>query len=283
MKENCFEDVERETQNIVDSIRQFVNLNKPDAKLVIGMSGGKDSLVVAALCAKAVGPENVIGVMMPNGDQSDIGDARKAIDSLGIQKRFVNIKTAFDDIAARVQTAGEIPTILSQQAKSNLAPRLRMTTLYAVAQNEGGFVMNTGNLCEAYLGWTTIYGDLAGDFAPISHLTVKEVRAIGNNLGLPEELVNKIPSDGICGKSDEEKLGINYDDLHLAIRTPPETILEAKFSFLGSKSIRSFFDEVASRVTANRFKTQAVNVRGVDSDLNDYLIDNFGKVICGCE
>ena len=168
-------------------------------KAVIGISGGKDSTVAAALCVEALGKDNVIGVMMPNGVQSDIKDSEKIIDFLGIKGLVVNIQYAYMNLVNQINEKN-----ISSQAQINMPPRLRMTVLYGVAQNIGGRVVNTCNRSENCLSWATLWGDSVGDFAPFDLLTTEEIIGIGDALGLPYELVHKTPSDGLCGKSDEE-------------------------------------------------------------------------------
>ena len=163
--------------------------------VVIGISGGKDSSVVAALCTEALGKERVIGILMPNGVQHDIDMAELLVRHLGIRSYTVNIKDAVDGLIK------SIPFELGAQSITNLPPRIRMTTLYAVSQSNNGRVANTCNLSEDWVGYSTRYGDSAGDFSPCSNLTVQEVKAIGRVLGLPDALVDKVPIDGLCGKT----------------------------------------------------------------------------------
>ncbi len=205
-------DAEKTKNECVEWIRDFFEKNGPGCSAVVGISGGKDSSVVAALCAEALGRERVIGVLMPNGEQADIDMARLLVSHLGIRHYLVNIKDAFDGVVKN------IPFELSKQSRENLAPRLRMTTLYAVSQSHNGRVANTCNLSEDWVGYSTRYGDSVGDFSPCSHLTVQEVKAIGRVLGLPSSLVEKVPIDGLCGKTDEENLGFTYAELDRYIR-----------------------------------------------------------------
>ena len=205
-------DVQKTKDGCVGWIRDFFEKNGPGCNAVVGISGGKDSSVVAALCAEALGKDRVIGVLMPNGEQSDIDMAKLLVDSLGIRSVVVNIKDAFD------ATVRNIPLGLSAQSKINLAPRLRMATLYAVSQSCYGRVANTCNLSEDWVGYSTRYGDSVGDFSPLSHLTVQEVKAVGRLLGLPGTLVDKAPSDGLTGKTDEDNLGFTYAELDRYIR-----------------------------------------------------------------
>ncbi len=203
---------EKVKNDCVKWIRDFFETNGKGCNAVVGISGGKDSSVVAALCVEALGRERVIGVLMPNGVQSDIDMALLLVRHLGIEHYVVNIKDAVDGIIKNV------PLELSSQSLQNLPPRVRMSTLYAVSQSRNGRVANTCNLSEDWVGYSTRYGDSAGDFSPCSHLTVQEVKAVGRLLGLPDALVDKVPIDGLCGKTDEENLGFTYAELDRYIR-----------------------------------------------------------------
>ena len=194
-------------------IRDFFAENGPDCCAVVGISGGKDSSVVAALCAEALGRDRVIGVLMPCGEQADIDMAKLLVEHLGIRHFVVNIQDAVEGLKR------SIPFELSAQSRTNLPPRIRMSTLYAVSQCFNGRVANTCNLSEDFVGYSTRYGDAAGDFSPCAHLTVQEVKAVGRVLGLPDVLVDKVPIDGLCGKTDEENLGFTYAELDRYIRT----------------------------------------------------------------
>lgn len=190
-------------------IRDFFERNGKGCNAVVGISGGKDSSVVAALCVEALGRERVIGVLMPQGVQPDIEAAYLLVNHLGIKHYVVNIKNAVDDVLESISALPEI----SRQTRVNLPARIRMATLYAVSQSINGRVANTCNLSEDYVGYATRYGDGAGDFSPLCNLTVTEVKEIGRVLGLPEILITKTPIDGLSGKSDEENLGFTYDVL----------------------------------------------------------------------
>jgi len=207
-------------QQIIDWIKEYFNKNSFAKGVVLGMSGGKDSLVVAKLCTLALGKEKVFGVIMPNGKMKDINDAIVTCQLLGIDYDIVDIESSYNDIIT------ETKEILEKRGKTltdvstiNTAPRLRMTTLYAVAGSMGYLVANTSNLSERMVGYSTKWGDSVGDFAPIANFTKNEVCEIGLLLGLPVNLVTKTPSDGLSGKSDEDKLGITYDSLDNIIRT----------------------------------------------------------------
>ena len=197
----------------VNWIREFFRENGPDCNAVLGISGGKDSSIAAALCVEALGKDRVIGVLMPNGEQADIDMSYKLVNHLGIKHYVVNIQDAIQGLK------GAIPMELTEQSRINMPPRIRMTTLYAVSQCCNGRVVNTCNLSEDWVGYSTRYGDSVGDFSPLSRLTVQEVLAIGRILDLPSELVEKVPADGLCGKTDEDNLGFTYAELDRYIRT----------------------------------------------------------------
>lgn len=196
-------------------IRDFFEKNGKGCPAVLGISGGKDSSVVAALCVEALGADRVVGVLMPCGEQHDISASYDLVNHLGIRHYVINIKDAVEGVLSAFPD--DLP--ISTQAKTNLPPRIRMTTVYAVSQSLGGRVANTCNLSEDYVGYSTRYGDSVGDFSPLSRLTVQEVKAIGHVLGLPRHLVEKVPIDGLCGKTDEENLGFTYAELDRYIRT----------------------------------------------------------------
>lgn len=201
----------------VQWIRDWFQENGPGCNAVLGISGGKDSSICAALCAEALGRDRVIGVTMPNGIQPDIDDSVKLIKHLGIRSYNINIGQSFDALMKEVEVALGHPA--SDQTRINMAPRLRMTAVYAVSQSNNGRVVNTCNLSEDWVGYSTRYGDAAGDFSPLGGLTVAEVLQIGEVLGLPHDLVHKTPSDGLCGKTDEDNLGFTYAVLDRYIRT----------------------------------------------------------------
>lgn len=189
---------------------------------VLGISGGKDSTVCAALLAEALGSDRVIGVMMPNGVQSDIDDSHKVVDFLKIKSMTVNIGGAYNEL--RSEISKQYPGIpLPSLFTTNTPARLRMVTLYGVAAMEKGFVCNTCNRSEDYVGYSTKYGDAAGDFTLLNCLTKTEVVELGDYMNLPSDLVHKTPSDGMCGKSDEDNMGFTYDELDdylLTLRKP---------------------------------------------------------------
>ena len=201
---------------IVDWIKEWFEQNGKNCNAVIGISGGADSSIVAALCVEALGKDKVFGVLMPDGDQSDISDAIHLVEHLGIDYIIVNIHDAVMSIRQEIE-----PTLnsWSNQTSINLPPRIRMSVLYVVSQTIGGRVANTCNLSEDWIGYSTRYGDSVGDFSPLSNITKTEVKEIGKILELPDELVYKVPSDGLCGKTDEDNLGFTYDVLDKYIRT----------------------------------------------------------------
>ena len=208
--------VSKVTGDLVDWIKNWFEENGKGCNAVVAVSGGKDSSIVTALCVKALGKERVIGVLMPNGVQSDISDSLALVEHLGIRYFTLNISGAFNAVLDSMKAQNIEP---SEQTVINLPPRIRMSTVYALSQTFNGRVANTCNLSEDYVGYATRYGDGAGDFSPLGNLTVDEVKKIGIYLGLPQNLVEKTPSDGLCGKSDEDKLGFTYAVLDKYIRT----------------------------------------------------------------
>lgn len=201
------------TQNVIQWIKDYFKDNA-DGKVIIGISGGKDSTIVAALCVEALGADRVIGVLMPNGTQSDIQDSYKVCNYLGIDPVVFNIGTAYDSMIRQLVPASFLTPNAISSIKTNLPSRLRMCTLYTIAALcPNSRVVNTSNFSERYIGYSTKFGDGAGDFSPLGNLTVREVLAIGDDLGLPHDLVHKTPSDGMSGMSDEEKIGFTYDEL----------------------------------------------------------------------
>ena len=206
-------DAEKEVQHIVDEIKHyFVKNGNENTKAVIGISGGKDSTIAAALLVRALGPERVVGVMMPNKTQTDIEDSIKVCDILGIKHYTINIGYAYDALISSFTYDAELP--VSAQITTNAPARLRMNALYMVAAAVGGRVINTGNASELYVGYTTKYGDLAGDFAILRDYYVRDVYDIGDALEeLPAHLVHKAPGDGMSGKTDEDNMGFTYEEL----------------------------------------------------------------------
>lgn len=217
-------DAKKVKNDVVNWIREFFEANGKDSPAVLGISGGKDSSVVAALCVEALGKDRVVGVLMPCGEQSDIDMAKLLVEHLDIKHYIINIKDAVDGVKNAMPEGFE----LSKQSLINLPPRIRMSTVYAVSQSLNGRVANTCNLSEDWVGYSTRYGDSVGDFSPLSKLTVNEVKAIGRELGLPEVLIEKVPSDGLTGKTDEDNLGFTYAVLDKYIRTGEIEDMDAK-------------------------------------------------------
>lgn len=210
-------DVKKVTEDCIKYIQDWFAENGKGCNAVVGISGGIDSSVVAALCTKALGKNRVIGVMMPNGRQNDIEYSHTLIHFLDIQPVLVPIGSIVNALQYEIKTS--MDSELSEQTLINIPPRIRMTTLYAVSQSLNGRVINTSNLSESWCGYDTIYGDSAGDMSPLANLTKTEVIAIGRYLGLPEKLLSKAPSDGLTGKTDEEVFGFTYYVLDRYLRT----------------------------------------------------------------
>lgn len=238
--------------DIVKWIKDTFEKNGKDCNAVVGISGGIDSSTVAALCVEALGKDRVIGVLMPNGKQNDIEDSIELVEHLGIKFTQMNIYSAYQGIIDEFDNMYEkmsdgsrlgVSMQISEQTKINLPARLRMATLYAVAQSMNGRVMNTCNLSEDYIGYSTRYGDAAGDFSPLSMFTKTEVIAIAEACGLPNELVYKIPTDGLCGKTDEENFGFTYEVLDNYIRT----------GVCDNENVKSKIEEMHEK---NKFKLQ---------------------------
>lgn len=229
-------DAVKATKATVEWIREWFEKNGPGCNAIIGISGGKDSSIAAALCVEALGKDRVIGVLMPNDKQSDIDMAQLLVRHLGIQSYTVNIGTTFNALCEELNEAG---IELSKDSIINLPPRLRMSTLYAVGQSRNGRVVNTCNLSEDWVGYSTRYGDSVGDFSPMSCFTTAEIRAMGRVLGIPSVLIEKVPSDGLSGMSDEDKLGFTYEVLDRYIRTgeidDPET--KKRIDYLHEKNL----------------------------------------------
>lgn len=243
------------SEQIIDWIRDYFKTTN-GRKAVIGISGGKDSTVAAGLCVKALGKENVIGVMMPNGVQSDIEDSEKIIKHLGIDSFVVNINYAYLNLVNQINEH-----YITSQAQINMPPRLRMTVLYGVAQNIGGRVVNTCNRAENCCGYATLFGDAAGSFSPLDMLTTEEVIEIGDELGLPYELTHKVPIDGLQPLTDEDKLGFTYHEVNELIRK-------------GIKGEHA--DKIIAMYKLNKFKLEIIRIPHFVPKLPDYFLENFG-------
>lgn len=234
-------DAKKTKDDLINWIRDYFRMNGPDCNAVIGISGGKDSTVVAALCCEALGKDRVIGVLMPQGVQIDIDDARAVVEYLGIKSFEINVAAAVNPLLSEARAAGVSDT---KQARVNLPARIRMATLFMVAQSMNGRVSNNGNASERHVGFYTLFGDGAGQFSPLGKLTVTEVKAIGRELGLPEKFIEKAPSDGLSGKTDEDNFGFSYDFLDRYIRED---------EFGKDTAIAAKIDKMYN---ANYFKTQ---------------------------
>ena len=241
MREYKF-DAEKTKDEVVTWIRQFFEENGPVCNAVLGISGGKDSSIAAALCVEALGRDRVIGVLMPNGEQADIEMARLLVNHLGIRSIEINIKSAVDGVLNGIESGKKngLNLEISKQTKENLPPRIRMSTVYAISQSMNGRVVNTCNLSEDWVGYSTRYGDSVGDFSPMSNLTVTEVKQIGRLLELPDVLIDKVPIDGLCGKTDEDNLGFTYEMLDVYIRTGEINDLEKK-EIIDRKHVQNLF------------------------------------------
>ena len=222
-------------------------------KAVIGISGGKDSSVCAAVCVKALGKENVLGVLMPNGEQKDISDSLKLVNHLGIKHITINIKDGVDNTVNQIK---ELLGNVSYDTLTNIPARERLKNLYAVQQTWGGMVANTCNLSEDMVGYSTLFGDNGGSFAPLSRLTTEEIIEIGDELGLPHELTHKTPIDGLQSLSDEDKLGFTYHEVNELIRkgvTGPNA------------------DKIIKMYNANKFKLEMVNIKHFDPGFPNFI------------
>ena len=235
---------ERATRDCIEWIRDWFDENGKGCKAVIGISGGKDSTIVGKLLVEALGKENVIGVQMPNKTQSDMSISNEVCEYLGIQHFCVNIGPTISALEEEIEN--EISVELSSQSTINLPPRIRMATLYAVSQSFNGRVVNTCNYSEDYVGYSTRYGDSVGDLSPISDFTVTEVKAIGRYLEIPDKFIDKVPSDGLCGKTDEDNLGFTYEVLDKYLREGIEP----------EKSIKELID---SKHMSNLFKLRLMD------------------------
>ena len=209
----------KESEKVIEWIKQYFNDNGKDCNAIIGISGGCDSSVTAALLVKALGKDRVIGVLMPNGNQYDIDCSYQLVKFLDIKHYVININKPYLELTNEIDTKLKIDSKSYDIYRTNTPSRLRMATLYGISGLFNGRVANTCNLSEDYVGYSTKFGDSAGDFSPISNFTKTEVRELGEELGLPKNLIYKVPEDGMSFKSDEEKLGFTYEVLDKYIRT----------------------------------------------------------------
>lgn len=232
--------VRQATDDLVEWIKLYFRENGPECPAIIGISGGKDSSVAAAACVKALGKDRVIGVLMPSGVQEDINYSHEICGILGIQSVVINIGEMEQGMMALFGGAAkQLDITVTDIARINTPPRLRMTILYGIAGMLHGRVVNNCNLSEDWVGYSTKFGDAAGDFSPLCHFTVEEVRAIGSALGLPKKFIEKTPLDGLCGKTDEENLGFSYELLDQYIREGicAEAGIKAKIDDLHQKNL----------------------------------------------
>jgi len=295
------------TEACVAWIREWFAQNggeKPTA--VIGISGGKDSAVVAALCAKALGKDNLVAVLMPNGEQKDIGDSWTVIKHLGLQRViYANISETFKALQncimefwtlkdpnnppavqyidsrtglpmGHVSKTDKLePMKWSEGALINTPARLRMTTLYAVAASVGGRVLNTCNRSEDAVGWSTLYGDTCGDLSPLSRLTVTEVIAMGEYLGLPREITRKTPSDGLCGKSDEEGIGLKYVEIDEYLRE------YKRADTVGKRVVEMYLKRGKFKLDLITLPSFVPPIYGDDGKIEGYLSDYLNNGVLG--
>ncbi|HEV2068095.1 MAG TPA: NAD+ synthase [Thermomicrobiales bacterium] len=191
-------------------------------RFVLGLSGGIDSAVVCGLCVRAAGAERVLGVIMPSSSQpDDAASAAKVAAAFGVATQTVDLTSVSDSFYAAMPAAEELTSATGdvfekrhQLAVANVRPRLRMTTLYYVANLTNGIVVGTGNKSEAMIGYFTKYGDGGVDLFPIIDLYKHEVREVARELGVPESVIERPPSAGLwAGQTDEDEIGMTYDDL----------------------------------------------------------------------
>jgi len=267
------------TKNCIEWIKNYFT-NTNGKKAIIGISGGKDSTVCAALCCKAIGKENVIGVLMPNGEQKDINDAQNICRILGINYTSKEINIATIEMSyLKVLYENSLNIANNYQVLTNLIPRIRTTLLYAIAQSFiGGRVCNTSNLCEKMIGWGTLWADTIGDFSPLGNLLVSEIQEIGLDLELPKELVMKTPSDGLTGKSDEDNFGFTYDELEkvLLLMKEHQKLYENIIINDNDKSFFEFIkehgiinaDKIFKMIGNSLFKRQMIKIPTFESNIS---------------
>jgi NAD+ synthase len=250
-------DVKYHLERCIAWTRAWFDINLPGHKAVIGMSGGKDSTIAAAILAKALGPENVIGVAMPDMNQGD-NEAEYICKHLGIRYMNMPIGNITNEFNYMWEVIGDEDFKWSKQAETNIPPRIRMTMLYAVAQTYNGVVINTCNISEAYLGYETLYGDGAGSMSPIKNFTATEIIALGDELGLPYGWVHKTPDDGLPNSSpDEEKFGFSYETLDNWIRKAERVDDET-------------MNKILTKNKNSQFKRDILNIPAYDPNLKVY-------------
>jgi NAD+ synthase len=258
----------------IDYIKRFFKETN-GKRAIIGISGGKDSTVAAALCVQALGKENVFGVLMPNGLTSgeaaqDLEDGKTVCKFLGIKYHIFDIHEAYNSLLFNVENLlycqNSETENATAQTKINLAPRIRMSVLYAIAQSMNGRVINTTNACERFVGYGTLFGDTVGDLALLKNLTVSEIYEIGDALGLPYDLVHKTPADGLTGKSDEEVLGVSYEDIEKYLKAERKSYLlkDEGYAFYQMKDEMNIdtFEKINELAYKSEFKRQIINVPG---------------------
>ncbi len=265
LQRNVF-DAEEARDWCVDWIRDYFDENGPDCNAIIGISGGKDSAVAAALCCEALGADRVIGVLMPNGRQEDFNDARRTCEELDIKYVCLNIKDAVGGVFHAVNSNNKFPSnmqmTISEQASINLAPRIRMAMLYVVAQSMNGRVCNTSNLSEKFIGYTTYQGDMLGDFSPLGGMTSDEVVAVGNTYPYLDFVVNKVPADGLSGKTDEDNIGIPYSVINKYIR----------YGVCLDKDVKEKIDIMHEK---NAFKFEPMPVFDLEECIGEHMFDDY--------
>lgn len=253
------ERLQKETENAIRWIKEYVK-DSGAKGIVIGNSGGKDSATVLSMAVKAIGKEKVIAVSMPCFSNShDLEDAKLVAKTFGVEFLEVDLSSCYQEMEKEIET--KLVNKLSKEATINIKPRLRMTTLYGIAQTLGYLVIGTGNLCEAMVGYTTKWGDNSSDFNPIGNFTVEEVLEIGRSLGVPEKILQKAPNDGLGGLTDEEKMGITYHQIAQMIETG-ETEEEAK-------------EKIVKRYQDSKHKRKNVPVYPVDR--RNFLKEKYGE------
>lgn len=253
--------VKEQTENCIEWIRNWFEKNgNSNTKAIVGISGGKDSTVVAGLLVKALGKDHVFGVLMPCGEQVDISDSYKVVEHLGIPYTVKNIGKMYEAITEELRDLAPNGSTFPPDAYSTNTPaRLRMVTLYSVGAMIGNCrVVNTCQISENINGYSTLWGDSVGDFAPIEMFTTEEVIAIGDYLELPYELTHKKPTDGMSLnsdgtlKGDEDKLGYSYEECNRLIR-------------LGEKG--KYFDEIMKKYNSSKFKMELIHIPHYDPKL----------------